>query len=541
MLKPLGSLVISILSLFSLGTVFAAEMPYTDVPATAPYASAVQELYDSRIISDDGSHLFRPTDLMARDFFVSLAVGIGCHACMTPSVTDIVRYPVSPFVDLPKVNQYYYCIAYAKEYNIAQGYILNEVGQSTCENSQSYTSSPFCAGNTITRIEAAAILLRRAKLWDDTLNSTNFDRSLTLPDTTSYWYGYAKKAIEINIITPKSDGKIGQDEKITRGEFAIMAARILKYTQCQSTQDKSSMPIDIMVRDTSNKIIQKTVFAQGSTDSLSTIVGTGTWDRLWTLTNTTTQEVLTGTSENYPLASLSCGRWISQVDLIDRSTRRVVSTASNTITIDCNTPISRLALDISANPLSTSVWKNINFSANIWWATGIITYRWSYGDGSTSTSSGSTNHIYRDNGAYTVTLTIIDASGNVARSSVIVIITGDRDTDSDGVIDAIDQCPLVYAQTASGCPIVSTYRPITTSSSLGSSSSSSSPLGDNICLMKKSKSQWLLIGTPNCTQCPCANTISISSPLRSCDIVFPTILSPSLDTVYSRGGFYLIP
>jgi hypothetical protein len=134
-----------------------------------------------------------------------------------------------------------------------------------------------------------------------------------------------------------------------------MTARILRYTQCQPNQDKSTMPIDIVVRDTSNKIIQKTVFTQGSTDSLSTIVGTGTWDRVWTLTNTTTREVRTGTSENYPLANLTCGNWISQVDLIDRSTRQVVSTASNTITIDCNTPISRLALDISADPLSTSV------------------------------------------------------------------------------------------------------------------------------------------------------------------------------------------
>ena len=120
MLKPLGSLIISILSLFSLGTVFAAEMPYTDVPAIAPYASAVQELYDNRIISDDGSHLFRPTDLMARDFFVSLAVGIGCHQCETPSISDIVSYQVSPFVDLPKSNKHYYCIAYAADTRIAQ-------------------------------------------------------------------------------------------------------------------------------------------------------------------------------------------------------------------------------------------------------------------------------------------------------------------------------------------------------------------------------------------------------------------------------------
>ena len=543
MLKSLRSLIILMLSLFSLGTVFAGEMPFTDVVATAPYASAVQELYDGRIITDDGSHLFRQTDLMARDFFVSLAVGIGCHQCITPSIADIVRYQVSPFVDLPKVNQYYYCIAYAKEYNIAQGYILNEVGQSTCENGSPYTSSPFCAGNTITRIEAAAILLRRAKLWDDTLNSGNFDKSISIPDTTSYWYGYAKKAIEISIITPQSDGKIGQDEKITRGEFAIMAARILQYMQCKTDIIKNTVPVEIVVRDTNGNIIPKTVFIQGSSGSLSTITGTGIWHRKWTLTNPTTGEILTGTSDSYPLAGLSCGSWINTVDLIDRSTRQIVSTASNTITIECSEQRARppLSVGITASPLTSAIGNPIDFASVVSGGSGVLSYRWDYGDGTTSTSSGSTSHGYTDNGAYTVTLTITDTSGNVARSSVVVLITGDRDTDRDGVRDIRDQCPLVYAQTLSGCPLVSIYRPVITPSSLGSSSSSSSLVGSNICLEKKSKSQWLLIGTPNCTQCPCSNTISISSPLRSCDIVFPTILSPALDTLYSRGGFYLIP
>jgi hypothetical protein len=54
-------------------------------------------------------------------------------------------------------------------------------------------SSPFCAANNITRIEAAAILLRRANLWDDTLNNSNFDRIFSIPDASTYWYGYAKK------------------------------------------------------------------------------------------------------------------------------------------------------------------------------------------------------------------------------------------------------------------------------------------------------------------------------------------------------------
>ena len=134
---------------------------------------------------------------MNRDFFVSLAVGIGCHQCETPTIPDLIKYQISPFIDLPKTNRYYYCIAYAKDNGIAQGYILDENNQSKCENGQQYMSSPFCVDNNISRIEAAAILLRRAKLWDDIENAKNFDRSNPIPDTTSYWYGYAKKAIKI--------------------------------------------------------------------------------------------------------------------------------------------------------------------------------------------------------------------------------------------------------------------------------------------------------------------------------------------------------
>ena len=134
---------------------------------------------------------------MNRDFFVSLAVGIGCHQCETPTIPDLIKYQISPFIDLSKTNRYYYCIAYAKDNDIAQGYILDENNQSKCENGQQYMSSPFCSDNNISRIEAAAILLRRAKLWDDIENAKNFDRSNPIPDTTSYWYGYAKKAIEI--------------------------------------------------------------------------------------------------------------------------------------------------------------------------------------------------------------------------------------------------------------------------------------------------------------------------------------------------------
>lgn len=55
---------------------WAAEIPFTDVKPTDIYYNAVRELYKNQVISDDGSHLFRPQDLMARDFYVALSVAV---------------------------------------------------------------------------------------------------------------------------------------------------------------------------------------------------------------------------------------------------------------------------------------------------------------------------------------------------------------------------------------------------------------------------------------------------------------------------------
>ena len=205
-----------ICSFFWIGSTFASTLPFTDVASTAPYHDSVKTLYDGGIITNNGDNLFRPNEQMTRDFYVSLVVGIGCKKCEPPSVEDIVKYINTPFVDVSKNNQYYYCIAYAEDVGIAQGYIPDTTGKITCENNTSYSTSPFCASNTISRIEAAAVLLRRANLWNDTLNSANTDKSIAINDVTQYWYGYAKKGIEVGIISLKNDGKIGQNDKITR-------------------------------------------------------------------------------------------------------------------------------------------------------------------------------------------------------------------------------------------------------------------------------------------------------------------------------------
>ncbi len=107
-------------SLFGMTHASAADMPFTDVGQDSPYYESVQQLHNAGIISDEGDHLFHPDLPMNRDFFAALAVSVGCKKCQTPSKEDIFRYSVSPFIDLPKTNRHYYCIAYGAEQNIIQ-------------------------------------------------------------------------------------------------------------------------------------------------------------------------------------------------------------------------------------------------------------------------------------------------------------------------------------------------------------------------------------------------------------------------------------
>lgn len=100
-------------------------MPFTDVSIHDPYYTAVSRLFEAKIITDDGSGLFLPNNPMNRDFFVSLTTEIGCKSCMTPEYQDIVRFQTPPFVDITQEHPYYYCISYAKEDRITQGYLLN--------------------------------------------------------------------------------------------------------------------------------------------------------------------------------------------------------------------------------------------------------------------------------------------------------------------------------------------------------------------------------------------------------------------------------
>ena len=516
---------------------------------------------------------------MTRDFYTALAVWVGCKKCNTPTPEDLVRYQKSPFIDLDKTNIHYYCIAYAKEENITQWYVLDENGQTSCEDKKNYTSSPFCATNTISRIEATAILLRRANLWNDTLNAQNTDTSMRISDVSSYWYGYAKKWIESKILEQKNDGSIGQDEKITRGEFALMAARILEYTQCQTRNTTNTMEWAIAIVDRNRASLWKTTFTQGEYFDLIPLTATGTWEYLWEAKNIANTQTLTGNTLVLPGSRFGLWGWIVTLDIIDPKNQKTVSKPSATLFVITDTEKqSTPSVLLSANPLVGILESQIAFTPTVTniWPNPI--YRWDFWDGSTGNANGNTTHIYNNAGIYTVVLTVTDkTTWNAGQSSVVIKISGDKDTDKDGVLDQDDFCPLVYGERDNrGCPrinngnfgtIINTQ--YTQNPPWGGTDTDGDGVPDsedfcirvpgirenrgcpsvsvisgifpNICLAKKSETEWLMIGTPVCTQCPCSVSLNITSPLRSCDTLFPAILSPDGNTVYSRWWFFLVP
>jgi hypothetical protein len=135
----------------------------------------------------------------------------------------------------------------------------------------------------------------------------------------------------------KSDGKIGQDEKITRGEFATMAARILRYTMCQPDNTGNTTASQIAIKDSSGNIIEKTIF--GSTDifSLVPVTSSGSWSYSWTATDPLTGKVVTGSGSSLPGSRLGSGYWIVRLDVIDPVTGKIVSSPSTSISVGSGT------------------------------------------------------------------------------------------------------------------------------------------------------------------------------------------------------------
>lgn len=189
-----------------------------------------------------------------------------------------------------------------------------------------------------------------------------------------------------------------------------------------------------------------------------------------------------------------------------------------------------------------------SFSFSALWRSDTTSYRWSLGDGTlVTTNTPILTHTYTRPGTWTVSV-----FGNHPTAPSLAMMSVEStslvDSDTDGVIDSLDICPLVYWSAENKwCPLVATQRYqsivvwLLAGTQKETSSSVLSGLTRNSCVLTYQKSRWLVIGTPVCDTCPCQNKVSILSEVRSCDIIFPSILSPDASLIYSRGAFYQIP
>jgi PKD repeat protein len=81
-----------------------------------------------------------------------------------------------------------------------------------------------------------------------------------------------------------------------------------------------------------------------------------------------------------------------------------------------------LNVSVSANPKSGNVPLEVSFSSQVSGGVSPYSYRWSFGDGSSS-SDQKPAHSYQKPGSYTATLTVIDNSGSQQSASVTVTVT----------------------------------------------------------------------------------------------------------------------
>lgn len=264
---------------------------------------------------------------------------------------------------------------------------------------------------------------------------------------------------------------------------------------------------------------------------------------------------ISGTSVNYGYARKWLELWLIQKNtdwnilpdtIISRA--EAVKMAAQVQSYTQCTPSFSDIIDTSTGPTLSVTWASNSYTLSIA-DISATSYRWSLGDGNIrTTTTPRVQHTYDGEWLYTVSVFAVRSDNTPVVAHTTVRATGILDTDKDGVYDDTDICPLVvWTSGNKWCPVVSTKRYGETIASLlaGITKSSNftllSGISTNSCLLKYQSNQGLIIAEPICDQCPCQNKVTILSELRSCDIIFPSVLSPDTSLIYSRGAFYQIP
>ena len=215
-------------------------------------------------------------------------------------------------------------------------------------------------------------------------------------------------------------------------------------------------------------------------------------------------------------------------------------------------------VNLSATPSSWNAPLITDFSSSIIWnQQDNYTFLWDFWDGSSAIGK-ERSHTYYSNGSYIVTLTAKNSSGKEIKKTItITVLDGDistnqwenipqSDSDNDGVSDENDRCiDLPGDRKNQWCPIFDISCEFD-SDCPNSSKCASNILGNKTCIAVEKQvtcndsAQWTIQWNVVCTTCPCQNTLNFKAQLRSCDIVFPAIVSPDGKDIYSKWKYFQI-
>ena len=468
--KYIKAIILSALLCFS-SVSAVKQVPFFDVKQSDELYWDLSLLYNNNVIKDTDDNLFKPDSLIPRDEFIWIVVWVWCKDCLNPTMEDYIKYSSKPFVDVEKDNSYFYCISHGKATWITQWYDITKTWKHTCQNDKTYTETPFCPTNAISRIEAVAILLRTSKMWDDVLNAKP-EKTMNIADVNDDWYWFAKKWIEVWILKKDKDNKVFPNEYINRREFVHMAAKIFWLNFCALEKKAPANEINwmsskIKIYDETNKDSCSWVWTETKFPDYTKTTYDFYWytETKWNLTyewefiNTTTWESKKATWQclnNYDL--WSSGKWIAKLKITNTDTKsETVSYSQVIVNKQWDTSKTTMSLNIDWNPLSWEKTLKVDFKSILTGWEWKKTYSWDFWDGNKSTEQNPTN-FYTKEWTYTVTLKVTDEKWNEAISQVVIKVTWNSDKDWDWFIDSVDKCPEVYSLVNSWCPFVDEFK-----------------------------------------------------------------------------------
>lgn len=571
---------------FSLASSVPVEQVFSDINKDYKYYNELQDLYNRWIISPDENWEFNPQKLLTRQEFVGIASESTCKKCIKPNtdIEFIQKYNTEPFFDVFQDNKYFYCIANAKENNFVQWYDIWDA----CDDwTQKSWEIPFCINNNITLEEALAVILRmswiltaseaeefrqRIRSWE------NFpDLALDVKARNEDWSVYSfypdfHKALNYEIVEydknwemlkynllEKNGDYLRPDKFISKEEFLKIAYLTLKANSCTHVERKN-MALKMIIFDKSCDSSTNNCTLSDLEDETDTYdfwletywtcelwIDDPSW-YIWTFYNTNTHEEINKYGkylDNYEF--LTDWIWIITLVVIDKcwNTWKVY----NIISVDSSNLNINLNVSIKANPIYWPWPMEVNFSPIIKWWTWPYVSKWQFWDWSIW-NGNNINYIYKMEGVYEVILTVTDSKWLTWEASVLIQVISsincELDSDNDFVNDCIDKCPLVkWEVTNSWCPV---FEKICTNTCDKWYTCTDSwfcvpdQYWSNLsaCLSSQINTGYIYANSLNqeCFQCPCVNSLDFTSIIRTCDLLFPAIVSPDGRYIYGKGDLY---